>query len=64
MSRTKLHKQKGRWKNGVEETIPTKLNFHFDRRNYEFSYFTEWKLKAKEKDLNKDMQNELNNKNN
>lgn len=59
MSRTILHKQKGRWKNGFQETTPWKLRLFFYRRNSEKSYFTERKLWIKENDLDNDMQNEL-----
>lgn len=63
MSRTILHKQKGRWKNGFQQTIPAKLQGYFDRKNYERDFFRALKKEIKENDLNKDMQNELNNKN-
>ena len=59
MARTKLHKQKGRWKNGFQEIITTKLQNYFDRRNYERDYFRALKKKTIEGIINKDTETQL-----
>lgn len=62
MSRTKLHKQKGFWKNNKHERVKKNsiLEFYYFRRWSEFSYFAENRIELEEKILNKDFKDQLN----
>jgi len=60
MARTKIHKEKGRWRNGFQEEVSMKLRLHWWRRNNDIDYFRHLRKSIMEKDLNKDMQLEIN----
>lgn len=60
MSRTKLHKQKGLFKNGFEEEMPNKLFWHYSRHHGEFSDSAKNRQKLKDKILNNCFKDQLN----
>ena len=59
MSRTNLHKDKGKFNNGLLEQIPRNLQNHFDRHNNELGEFSAIKKSKTEKILDKEMKEEI-----
>ena len=59
MSRTNLHKDKGKFNNGLLEEIPRNLQNHYDRHNNEFGEFSALKKNKTEKILDKEMKEEI-----
>ena len=59
MSNTNLHKDKGKFNNGLLEEIPRNLQNHFDRHNNELGEFSALKKNKTEKILDKEMKEEI-----
>ena len=59
MSNTNLHKDKGKFNNGLLEQIPRNLQNHFDRHNNELGEFSAIKKSKTEKILDKEMKEEI-----
>lgn len=59
MSNTNLHKDKGKFNNGLLEEIPRNLQNHFDRHNNELGEFSAIKKSKTEKILDKEMKEEI-----
>ena len=59
MSNTNLHKDKGKFNNGLLEQIPINLQNHFDRHNNELGEFSAIKKSKTEKILDKEMKEEI-----
>ena len=59
MSNSFLHKNKGKFNNGLLEEIPRNLQNHFDRHNNELGEFSAIKKSKTEKILDKEMKEEI-----
>ena len=59
MSDTNLHKDKGKFNNGLLEEIPRNLQNHFDRHNNELGEFSALRKSKTEKILDKEMKEEI-----
>ena len=59
MSNTNLHKDKGKFNNGLLEEIPRNLQNHFDRHNNELGEFSALRKSKTEKILDKEMKEEI-----
>lgn len=59
MSDTNLHKDKGKFNNGLLEQIPRNLQNHFDRSNWNIDEFRALKKNKTEKILDKEMKEEI-----
>lgn len=59
MSKTYIHKDKGKFNNGLLEEIPRNLQNHFDRHNNEIGEFSAIKNNKTEKILDKEMKEEV-----
>ena len=59
MSNTNLHKDKGKFNNGLLEQIPRNLQNHFDRHNNELGEFSAIKKSKTEMILDKEMKEEI-----
>ena len=59
MSRTNLHKDKGKFNNGLLEEIPRNLQNYFDRSNWDIGEFRALKKSKTEKILGKEMKEEI-----
>lgn len=59
MSDTYLHKDKGKFNNGLLEEIPRNLQNHFDRSNWDIDEFRALKKNKTEKILEKEMKEEI-----
>ena len=59
MSRTNLHKDKGKFNNGLLEEIPRNLQNYFDRSNWGIDEFRALKKNKTEKILDKEMKEEI-----
>ena len=59
MSNTNLHKDKGKFNNGLLEQIPRNLQNHYDRHNNELGEFSALKKNKTEKILDKEMKEEI-----
>ena len=59
MSNTNLHKDKGKFNNGLLEEIPRNLQNHFDRSNWDIDEFRALKKNKTEKILDKEMKEEI-----
>ena len=59
MSDTNLHKDKGKFNNGLLEEIPRNLQNHFDRSNWDIDEFRTLKKSKTEKILDKEMKEEI-----
>ena len=59
MSNTNLHKDKGKFNNGLLEEIPRNLQNHFDRSNWDIDEFRALKKYKTEKILDKEMKEEV-----
>ena len=61
MSRTKIHKEKGKFNNGIkQDNISISLQKHYDRHNYDLDIFRALKKSKIEKQAEIDMQDEIN----
>ena len=59
MSNTNLHKDKGKFNNGLLEEIPRNLQNYFDRSNWDIDDFRVLKKSKTEKILDKEMKEEI-----
>ena len=59
MSNTNLHKDKGKFNNGLLEEIPRNLQNYFDRSNWDIDEFRALKKNKTEKILDKEMKEEI-----
>ena len=59
MSNTNLHKDKGKFNNGLLEEIPRNLQNYFDRSNWDIGEFSALKKNKTEKILDKEMKEEI-----
>ena len=59
MSDTNLHKDKGKFNNGLLEEIPRNLQNYFDRSNWDIDEFRALKKNKTEKILDKEMKEEI-----
>ena len=59
MSDTNLHKDKGKFNNGLLEEIPRNLQNYFDRSNWDIDEFRALKKSKTEKILGKEMKEEI-----
>ena len=59
MSRTNLHKDKGKFNNGLLEEVPRNLQNMWDRHNNELGEFSAIKKNKTEKILDKEMKEEI-----
>ena len=59
MSNTNLHKNKGKFNNGLLEEVPRNLQNHFDRSNWDIDEFRALKKNKTEKILDKEMKEEI-----
>lgn len=59
MSNTNLHKDKGKFNNGLLEEIPRNLQNYFDRSNLDIDEFRALKKSKTEKILDKEMKEEI-----
>jgi len=61
MSRTRLHTELGKCKNGIIEwnKASRKTKKHCDRHNFDIGEMKERKIKIKEKTINKELKSEL-----
>ena len=59
MSDTNLHKDKGKFNNGLLEEIPRNLQNYFDRSNWDIDEFRALKKSKTEKILDKEMKEEI-----
>lgn len=59
MSRSKLHRDKGKWNNGYQENISSKLLNFFTRHNNEWGEFRKAKKDLQDKIAEKEMVQEI-----
>ena len=59
MSNTNLHKDKGKFNNGLLEEIPRNLQNYFDRSTWDIDEFRALKKNKTEKILDKEMKEEI-----
>lgn len=59
MSRSKLHKNKGKYNNGLLKEIPVDLQNFFDRQNNEWAEFRKAKKELQDKISEKELEQQL-----
>lgn len=59
MSRSKLHKDKGKWNNGYQENISSKLLNFFTRHNNDWGEFRKAKKDLEDKIAEKELETEI-----
>jgi len=60
MANTFKHKFLGKWNNGFQDIIPTRIKKYWDRKNNDKGEFMELRAKKKEQILNKEMNRNVN----